>query len=135
MGEGRDRDDLMSSRAALHSINLARLDLLSLRLALACTRVGSMTRAAALCNMSLSNASQRLTRLEGDLGVSLFFRRRNGLEPTDAGQAVADAALRIMEQVEQMIFAARCAPIPQGNVHENCGRAGRSRTSRQARLP
>ncbi len=78
-------------------------------------------------NMSLSNASQRLTRLEKGLGVSLFYRRRHGLEPTAAGLAVSGGAHRILQQLDQMVIAARRAPIPLGDVHENCGRAGRPR--------
>lgn len=108
------------------NINIARLDLQSLRLALACGRAGSMTRAASLCNMSLSNASQRLSRLEEDLRVSLFYRRRQGVEPTDAGRVVVDAAERILQQVDQMVIDARRSPVPRGVILENCGRGGRA---------
>lgn len=79
-------------RASQHfkaTINLARHDLVSLRLTAYCEKTGSLTAAAKQANMSLSQASYRLGMLEESLGTALFVRSRRGLTPTPAGALVA----------------------------------------------
>lgn len=55
----------------------------------------SITRAAEKLHISAPTLSQFLSRLEGELGISLFFRNRLGVVPTEAGQAYLDGARAI----------------------------------------
>lgn len=104
------------------SLNIARLDLQSLRLAVKCFETGSLTSAAPLCNMSLMCASRRLQLLEEHLGVPLFYRRKGGLEPTHAGHLVSLRSIELLQFLEQLVTDAAAAPGPTGDVYENCGR-------------
>lgn len=104
------------------SLNIARLDLQSLGLAVKCFETGSLTRAAPLCNMSLMCASRRLQRLEEHLGVPLFYRRKWGLEPTHAGLVVCRRSIEMLQLLERLVSDAVAAPEPSGIVYENCGR-------------
>ncbi|WP_366523380.1 LysR family transcriptional regulator [Acidovorax sp.] len=107
------------------SLNIARLDLQSLSLAVKCFETGSLTSAAPLCNMSLMCASRRLQRLEEHLGVPLFYRRKWGLEPTQAGLVVSLRSIEMLQLLDRLITDAVAAPGPIGDVYENCGRKKR----------
>src|SRR3569832_2250921 len=61
------------------SINLARYDFLSVRIAVAAAQQGSLSAAAASCYLALAAASRRLRELEASLGAPLFERHRRGL--------------------------------------------------------
>lgn len=104
------------------SLNIARLDLQSLRLVVKCFETGSLTSAAPLCNMSLMCASRRLQRLEEQLGVPLFYRRKWGLVPTQAGRVVSLRSIEMLQLLERLVVDAVAAPRPSGIVYENCGR-------------
>ncbi|MBV7430753.1 MULTISPECIES: LysR family transcriptional regulator [unclassified Acidovorax] len=116
------------------STNMARLDLLSLRLVVACAQTGSLTHASPLCHMSVMCASRRLRILEERLGVVLFYRRKGGLVPTDAGHIVATTSQELLVKLDQMVADAVSAPRPSGNIHENCGRAGHRQVTLSSRL-
>lgn len=107
-------------------INLTRLDLVSMRLVLACARQhhGSISAAAPACNMSVMGASERLRRLEEALGQPLFRRVRQGLTATEAGEAAVRAAERIFGIVQEMMLDVRAAQPAAPD--ENCGRRGKS---------
>ena len=64
-------------RAGDMGTNLARYDLVSIRLAVVCAETGSLSEAARLLHMSLSGASHRLSSLEEALGLE---RGRIGFE-------------------------------------------------------
>lgn len=116
------------------TLNLGRLNLLSLRLVLACAEVGSLSKAAPICHMSTMCASSKLKRLEETLGVAIFYRRRTGLELTQAGCAVAQQAKQILQAVDDLVANAANAPELIGNVYENSGRpARRNNTSTSMR--
>ena len=66
-------------------MNLSRLDLTSLRLALACARTGSLTAAAHELHLAPAAASRRLRELEGTLGSVLFERHARGLRDQQHG--------------------------------------------------
>ena len=104
------------------SMNLARVDLVSLQLAVACAGAGSISAAAAQCNLSIMGASQRLRRLEDAYGKPLFFRHRRGLLPTDPGKVLVDAARRILDAVERMDHEVRCTPLAACLLKSNTGR-------------
>jgi len=84
------------------TINLARLDLPTLRLVILCAEAGTLSAAADACHMSVSGASHKLSRLEESLGTRLFERHRHGLEPTAAGRAVARASHAVLGTINQM---------------------------------
>ncbi|MFZ9574547.1 MAG: helix-turn-helix domain-containing protein, partial [Limnohabitans sp.] len=69
-------------------MNLPRLDLTSLRLALACARTGNLTAAAQDMHLAPAAASRRLKELEATLGSPLFERHARGLHLTAAGEVM-----------------------------------------------
>ena len=56
---------------AAHSYNLARFDLVSIRLAVSCAQTGSLTAAARSAHLALAAASRRIRELEEALGEPL----------------------------------------------------------------
>jgi DNA-binding transcriptional LysR family regulator len=82
--------------------NLARLNLVSMRLVLLCVEEGSLSAAAAAAHLSLSGASARLARLEQAYGRPLFTRQHNGLAPTADGVLVASYTRKILALVQEM---------------------------------
>lgn len=82
--------------------NLAKFDLVSLRLAHLCAEHGSLGRAAEAAHLSISGASHRLKALENALGDTLFIRHRRGLQPTDAGHQVVTTAIQMLCLVEEL---------------------------------
>lgn len=82
--------------------NLARLDLVSLRLVLLCAELGSLSLAAVASNLSLSGASGRVARIEQAYGRKLFIRHARGLAPTNEGVIVAQHARRVLDVLGEM---------------------------------
>lgn len=107
--------------------NLARLDLVSLKLAVACANEGSLTRAAPLCNMSLMTASRRLRMLEDTLECTLFYRRCKSLELTKAGAYVVETSRQVLALIDVMKLRVLSAPSIAGHMHQNPGRSLRGR--------
>ncbi|GAA2137031.1 LysR family transcriptional regulator [Streptomyces synnematoformans] len=62
------------------------------RTALALARHGTVNRTAAAEGLAPSSVSDRVRRLEHDLGARLFTRDRRGMHPTPAGRAYLAAA-------------------------------------------
>lgn len=113
-------------------INLARLDLVSLRLVLECASRGSISAAARYCNLSVMGASQRLRRLEELFGKALFHRHRHGLELTEAGAAAVRGGRLMFAAVQQMLTEVENARLCLPSQSINSGRRGRTR---RAQLP
>lgn len=84
---------------------MIRFDLADLNLLRLIEQTGSLSAAAAAVPVALSAASYRLRQLEGRLGLPLFARRPDGLEPTPAGRIALDHAQRVWLQAEQMQLA------------------------------
>lgn len=82
--------------------NLARFDLISIRLAVYCHETGSLSAAARRAHMSLSRASQRLSALEDAMGHRLFERHCHGLTPTAEGLTVARHGRALMQTVDRL---------------------------------
>lgn len=82
--------------------NLARFDLVSIRLAVLCAEWGSLSVAARRANISKSNASHRLTNLELTLGTQLFARDPHGLRPTEAGSVFVGHGRAILQEIDQL---------------------------------
>jgi DNA-binding transcriptional LysR family regulator len=79
-----------------------RFDLTDLRLFVHVAEAASITAGAVRSNMALASASERIRGMEEALGVDLLERRRRGVRPTPAGEALARHARLVLEQVERM---------------------------------
>lgn len=71
-------------------------------------RAGSITAAAARLGMSQPSVSERIARLESELGIPLFTRSVRGVTPTPAGDALA---VRVAAPVDRL-RAVWTAPAP-----------------------
>jgi DNA-binding transcriptional LysR family regulator len=87
---------------ALNPYNLARFDLVSIRLVVDCVRTGSLTAAAHDSNLALAAASRRIRELESALGDTLFDRHPRGLLPTQAGRVFAKHGLNLLQTMDQL---------------------------------
>lgn len=85
---------MLFSRLSRH-VRLRQLQLL-----VALHQCGSIGRAAERLDMSQSAATQALNELERILDIRLFERHTRGIRPTEAGQALIDAARGIMSALE-----------------------------------
>jgi DNA-binding transcriptional LysR family regulator len=83
-------------------MNPGRYDLLSIRLAVACERTGSLTAAARESHLALAAASRRLRELEEAVGSPLFDRHARGLTPTTAGRLLVRHGLALLQTLEQL---------------------------------
>lgn len=83
-------------------MNLSRLDLTSLRLALACARTGNLTAAAQDIHLAPAAASRRLKELEATLGSPLFERHARGLHLTAAGEVMVRHGLALLQNLERL---------------------------------
>ena len=83
-------------------MNLARFDLVSIRLVVACAQTGSLTAAARTANLALAAASRRIRELEDALGDPLFERHARGLLPTAAGRVFVRHGLTLLQTMEQL---------------------------------
>ncbi|HSV48442.1 MAG TPA: LysR family transcriptional regulator, partial [Ramlibacter sp.] len=92
--------------------NLARFDLLSIRLAVACAESGSLTRAAQEAHLALAAASRRIRDLEDAVGEPLFERHARGLRASAAGRVFARHGLALLQTLEQL--DAELADLRQG---------------------
>lgn len=82
--------------------NLARFDLVSIRLAVACAQTGSLTAAARESHLALAAASRRIRELESALGEPLFERHAKGVSPTPAGRVFVKHGLALLQTMEQL---------------------------------
>jgi len=64
-------------------------------------RTGAVSAAANNLHVSQSAVSKSISRLEQDLGLSLFTRSRTGLTPTPAGLPFIDKAAEIVAKVQE----------------------------------
>jgi molybdenum-dependent DNA-binding transcriptional regulator ModE len=103
-------------RAAM-DFNIARFDLVSIRLAVLCAELGTLSAAAKLAHCSISAGSQRLSALEDALGKNLFVRDHRGLQVTEAGELFVRHARTILkhldvlrQQVADVGDTAPCSP-------------------------
>ena len=82
--------------------NLARFDLVSIRLVVDCVQHGSLSAAARESHLALAAASRRIRELEDAVGEPLFERHGRGLLPTAAGRVFARHAVGLLQAMEQM---------------------------------
>src|SRR5579871_1016298 len=79
-----------------------RYDLVDLQLFLHVAETASITRGAAMSNLSLGAASERIRKIEDLAGVALLARGRRGVSLTSAGRAFVHHAQLVLQQVEHM---------------------------------
>jgi DNA-binding transcriptional LysR family regulator len=94
------------------SYNLARFDLVSIRLVVDCVQLGSLSAAAQAAHLALAAASRRIRELEDAVGEPLFERHGRGVRPTAAGRVFARHALGLLQSLEQM--GSELADLRQG---------------------
>jgi len=94
------------------SYNLARFDLVSIRLVVDCVQHGSLSAAAREAHLALAAASRRIRELEDAVGEPLFERHGRGVRPTPAGRVFARHALSLLQSLEQM--GSELADLRQG---------------------
>jgi DNA-binding transcriptional LysR family regulator len=82
--------------------NLARFDLVSMRLVVDCVQQGSLSAAARAAHLALAAASRRIRELEDAIGEPLFERHGRGVLPTPAGRVFARHALDLLQTLERM---------------------------------
>jgi DNA-binding transcriptional LysR family regulator len=101
--------------------NLARFDLVTIRLAILCADGGSLAVAARQANMSKSNASQRLSDLESSVRTRLFARDHRGMHVTDAGTVFIDHGRKILKLIEdvseKLEKLSACSPTSSGPLN------------------
>ncbi|HDK5653003.1 TPA: LysR family transcriptional regulator, partial [Klebsiella pneumoniae] len=76
------------------------MDLKRLRYFCRVVEHGSVSQAAKSLNMAQPPLSKRIQELEEELQVSLFERRGNRIEPTEAGYFLYRKGCEILRQVE-----------------------------------
>ena len=96
------------------SYNLARFDLVSIRLAVTCAQAGSLTAAARDSHLALAAASRRIKELESALGDTLFERRARGLLPTPAGRVFVKHGLTLLQTMDRL--GAELADLRRGTA-------------------
>lgn len=86
-----------------------------LRVALAVSRAGSLTRAAEALGVDSATVSRRLAALEAALGTTLFARHASGAAPTSAGAVLlaraAEMEVRAMRLPEEVLGGAECTGV------------------------
>lgn len=92
--------------------NLARFDLVSIRLVLACARSGSLTAAAREANLALAAASRRIKELEFAVAEPLFERHARGVSATPAGRVFVRHGLAMLQAMDQL--SCELADVRQG---------------------
>ena len=95
--------------------NLARFDLVSIRLAVACFQTGSLSAAARDSHLALAAASRRIKELESALGDALFERHARGLLPTPAGRVFVKHGRTLLQTMEQL--GAELGDLRHGIAH------------------
>jgi DNA-binding transcriptional LysR family regulator len=76
------------------------LDLHTLRVFKAVLQTGSVSAAADVMNTVQSNVTQRLKKLESNIGCKLFERSKKGMVPTRMGHLLSQHADRILAAVQ-----------------------------------
>jgi DNA-binding transcriptional LysR family regulator len=92
--------------------NIARFDLVTMKLAVLCAESGSLSAASKRAHCSISAGSQRLSALESTLGrplFILFIRDHRGLHLTDVGDLFVAHAKLILNQLE--VFKAQLSAV------------------------
>lgn len=79
---------------------LTAQELRHVRTVVAIARHGSFTKAGEELHLAQSAVSQQLSRLESELGITLFTRSSRSVELTTEGALVLDYAQRVLSEVD-----------------------------------
>lgn len=71
------------------------------------SKTGTLSEAAENLHISQSGLSQSLSQLEKELGFRMFYRSRNGCEPTEEGKKMIRLAYEMLDKIEQIKKEAR----------------------------
>ncbi|HWL83370.1 MAG TPA: LysR substrate-binding domain-containing protein [Roseomonas sp.] len=94
------------------------ISLRQLRALVAAVETGSFGRAAARLHLSQPALTVQIRSLEEALGLTLFERSARGVRPTAAGQGMAQAFRRVLEELDEVVAGAReQAAGRSGTVH------------------
>jgi DNA-binding transcriptional LysR family regulator len=99
-----------------------RFDLTTLKLFVSVIEQGSITRAAESEHIVPSAASKRISDLEAQLGIELLVRRRAGVVPTPAGEALSRQArevIKSLERIPESLGAVAAAEQPEIRIGAN----------------
>lgn len=80
------------------------MDINQLKCFLAVVREKNFTRAAKSCNMTQPSLSYQISRLEEELGESLFVRKPRTVELKDSGKILLESALVIVEEQKRALL-------------------------------
>ncbi|MRT24969.1 LysR family transcriptional regulator [Enterobacteriaceae bacterium RIT697] len=83
-------------------MNASHFDLNTLRIFIIAADTGSLTKAAASANITLSAVSKRIAEMERNLNCQLFIRLPRGMELTAAGHGLLRHARALLESVNSM---------------------------------
>jgi DNA-binding transcriptional LysR family regulator len=86
----------------MNPYNLARFDLVTIRLVVDCARLGSLSAAAEQSHLALAAASRRIRDLEDTLGQQLFERHGRGLHASPAARVFVRHALPMLQSVDRL---------------------------------
>ena len=92
------------------------MDLVKTRYFLKIVDTGSMSRAAEILNVSPSALSKATKSLEGQLGVDLVTLSGKNILITDAGQAFAKEARRLLRDVDDLRDRLRLQVEPKRQI-------------------
>ena len=81
-------------------------DLTALRYALVVQNCGSFRQAAQALVIQPSNVSRRVRGFEDAIGVSIFQRHSQGVQPTSAGRRILNQGLAILTDVDALVHTA-----------------------------
>ena len=94
-------------------MNYARFNLVTLSLIVAVARAGSISGGARETNLAMAAASKRLGDFETQIGIPIFYRRSHGVELTEAGRAILNDILIVLDDVDRL--ARNIAEFSQGH--------------------
>lgn len=90
-------------------MNINNITLSQLRTFVALIESGSFTSAARTLNVTQPGVSHTIAGLERELDVSLVFRGRRGVVPTDMGESVLLHAREVIKVLERMVQEAEAS--------------------------
>ena len=93
------------------------MDTRELRCFVAAYQNGSINKAAKDLFLSPQGLGKTLRRLEGDLGVVLFERTRNGISPTPQADILFEHASTIIDEMERINDAMRGGAVEHSVIH------------------
>jgi len=93
---------------------LHRLKLRELRILLAVTKAGSMAKAATRLAISQPAVSRAIADMETTLGVALFNRGSQGVEPTPYGRALIKRSVTVFDELRQGVKEIEFIASPTG---------------------